>query len=408
MENTSCRQLAEELLAGCLEGRAWRRAALERLVGAECSAEFFRVVVEGLADRFDPLLCQTYASVFAEALAIASPGLDAWEIAARYERIRKPRPYRAGAEPPETVFVLSRVTLGADVAITSVILDAVKRRFPDARIELVGSRKNWELFAADPRIGLVEAAYPRAGSLAERLAAAPALSRTKSIVIDPDSRLTQLGLLQVSAEDDYYYFDSRAYGADSEASLGELTRDWVRRTFGIRDPQAYIAPLPGAVPAGRPLVTVSLGVGENPAKRVDDPFETALLRALTELGGTVYVDEGAGGEESERVRRAVESCGGRVHTARGAFAPFAWAISQSDLYVGYDSAGQHVAAACGVPVVTVFAGFPAPRMLSRWRPSGPGRIEVVRVDPGEGAAPVLERTLQAIARCRILDRGVPT
>jgi hypothetical protein len=28
------------------------------------------------------------------------------------------------------VFVLSRVTLGADVAVTSVLLDAAKRRFP--------------------------------------------------------------------------------------------------------------------------------------------------------------------------------------------------------------------------------------------------------------------------------------
>ena len=30
----------------------------------------------------------------------------------------------------ERVYVLSRVTLGADVAVTSVMLDAAKRRYP--------------------------------------------------------------------------------------------------------------------------------------------------------------------------------------------------------------------------------------------------------------------------------------
>ena len=33
----------------------------------------------------------------------------------------------------------------------------------------------------------------------------------------------------------------------------------------------------------------------------------------------------------------------------GSFAGFAAIIAASRLYVGYDSAGQHVAAACGVP-----------------------------------------------------------
>ena len=47
--------------------------------------------------------------------------------------------------------------------------------------------------------------------------------------------------------------------------------------------------------------------------------------------------------------------------------------------MGYDSAGQHVAAACGVPLISIFAGFPAPRMFHRWRPTGP-RATVIRVD----------------------------
>ena len=66
----------------------------------------------------------------------------------------------------------------------------------------------------------------------------------------------------------------------------------------------------------------------------------------------------------------------------GSFAGFAAIIAGSSLYVGYDSAGQHVAAACGVPLISIFAGFPAPRMFERWRPVGPG-CKVIRVDVPE-------------------------
>jgi ADP-heptose:LPS heptosyltransferase len=85
-----------------------------------------------------------------------------------------------------------------------------------------------------------------------------------------------------------------------------------------------------------------------------------------------------------------------VRTYEGDYAPFAAIVAQSDLYVGYDSAGQHVAAAAGVPLVSVFAGYVSERMFSRWRPSGRGTVEVVKVGPGEPATTVLERTLDAV------------
>ena len=59
---------------------------------------------------------------------------------------------------------------------------------------------------------------------------------------------------------------------------------------------------------------------------------------------------------------------------------FAALISESDLYIGYDSAGQHIAAAAGVACIDVFAGFSSPRMLDRWRPAGPGASRVIAVD----------------------------
>jgi ADP-heptose:LPS heptosyltransferase len=47
--------------------------------------------------------------------------------------------------------------------------------------------------------------------------------------------------------------------------------------------------------------------------------------------------------------------------------------------VGYDSAGQHAAAAAGVPLICIFAGFPTLRMFHRWRPVAPN-AHIIRVD----------------------------
>ena len=59
-------------------------------------------------------------------------------------------------------------------------------------------------------------------------------------------------------------------------------------------------------------------------------------------------------------------------------------IGESDLYIGYDSAGQHIAAALGVPCIDVFAGYSSRRMLDRWRPTGKASTRVVAVDPANG------------------------
>jgi len=40
------------------------------------------------------------------------------------------------------------------------------------------------------------------------------------------------------------------------------------------------------------------------------------------------------------------------------------------LYVGYDSAGGHVASACGVPQICIFTGAVSERFFHRWKPAG--------------------------------------
>ena len=118
----------------------WYSLDAVRALGEERPAEFFRVVVEGISDSFDPAQIAGYEQLMRAWL----PGLP-----------------KMPAQPPiqpqipaavETVYVLSRVTLGADIKITSMVLSAMKRVFPDSAIVLVGGRKCAELFAEDSRI----------------------------------------------------------------------------------------------------------------------------------------------------------------------------------------------------------------------------------------------------------------
>jgi hypothetical protein len=160
--STSCKQIALDVLGQCIAGQPPKMLP-RALVQEPCGQALFGTLVEGLADRFEPPLCDAYARLFAQAVAMVVEGMDAGSLVARYERVRRVRP--VGGKPRH-VLVLSRVTLGADVAVTSVLLSAAKRRFPHAEIVFAGPRKNHELFAADPHIHHVDVAYRR-GSLRE-------------------------------------------------------------------------------------------------------------------------------------------------------------------------------------------------------------------------------------------------
>lgn len=394
MESISPDRAAAALREACLRGEAWpesladglTRQALEadEYVSLIASRALFGGVVEPLADRFEARLCDEYARLFAQVLGQALPDLDPAALVERYGRVRAVRSVEG---EPSTVFVLSRVTLGADIAVTSIVLDGARRRFPKARIVLAGSRKAWELFEMDPRLSFLPLPYGRTATLRDRLSLWPEiqerLSAAGSIVLDPDSRLTQLGLLPVCGAEQHHLFESRSYGGDGTESLPVLTARWVGETLGVEDAQPYFAPRLQVEFGSQAVIAVSLGVGENAAKRMEDPFEEELLRMLTRLGPLVMVDRGAGGEESERVERAIERCGtapGRIGMHEGSFASFASLIARSGLYVGYDSAGQHVAAVLGVPLISVFRGAVCERFFRRWAPDGAGQKTVIRAD----------------------------
>ncbi len=407
MANTPATELAQEILDSCLTYATWPARPLDALIeraldeedefGARAATRaLFAIVIERLGDLFEPSLCELYAKLFAHVISRALPEYNAEDLVLRYRRVRQVRRFPGG--DVQRVFVLSRITLGADVAVTSVALVAAKERFPNAEICLVGPVKNAEMFAADPRITPVAIGYGRSGLLRQRLLAAAelhvAVDEVSSVVIDPDSRLTQLGLIPICDDSRYFFFESRAFGGETQSSLSKLIAEWLTQVFDVDHPHPYVAP---ALQQRMADITVSWGVGDNDSKRINDQFEYDVLSALLVQGRPILLDCGAGAAEATRANALVERLGSPadLHLHNGTYASFASHILQSKLYVGYDSAGQHVAAAGGLPLVSVFTGFPCERMFARWRPDTPASRVIAVDDTNRSTA--LERTLNAIA-----------
>ena len=417
----------------------------------------FRKVVEGLGDAFDPKLCDLYIRFCARLLddcrrlpaarwldeRLVQFGLRSEEdLVCRATALRR---IRAVPSHLSKIIMLSRVTLGAEVAVTSVVLQKMMRRFPGAELVLLAGERASLLFAGERRITVRAIRYPRGGGLLERLAAWPVvvdavaqeiggLAAGEYLIVDPDSRLTQLGMLPLVHRDaGYHFFESRSYSKAGAETLSELTAAWLDECFGAdAEPARPAVWLPAqAVDFARALrgaatssntgrdrwVSINLGVGDNAAKRIADPFEQRLLARLLSRGWRIFLDKGDGVEELARAcallaRLREAGCAvaeitentalpdvrsASIIAWRGSLAGFGAIIGQSDLYIGYDSACQHLAAALGVKVIDIFAGFRSPMVPRRWTPTGTAAVKTILVDPHTPADPekILNEVLEA-------------
>lgn len=416
----------------------------------------FPGLIERLNDSFAPEAPGLYVQVFGRVIdyyrrrpeaALLDETLNRFglrtisDLAARHERIKSRRAVPADEwREARKVLFLSRVTIGADVAVTSVLMDGLRKVMPRAEFVLLGSRKLGELYGGDPRIRVREIAYQRGGSVLSRLTSwrdviaavneeRIGLAPGELWVVDPDSRLTQLGLLPLlDDERSYFFFPSREYGEAPEASLGQLASAWVSELTGEPGPSWSFLALPekyrrmGEEIAGKArssgatrIATVSLGVGGNEEKRLSTEFERDLIRHLTDRY-CVILDKGAGPEERRLIDEltaglksegktiveateenwsrilAGDAIQAHVLTWEGGIGSLAGLIAASDRYVGYDSSGQHLAAAMQVPSLTVFVTNNPPVFAERWRPYGQGDNRVFRVDDkGMGGNEVMGR-----------------
>ena len=114
-----------------------------------------------------------------------------------------------------------------------------------------------------------------------------------------------------------------------------------------------------------------------------EPEEVARIDALVAMLGGEGFQAIVLDERRDVVSSPAEIGEASFVTWQGGIGRFAALIAESAAYIGYDSAGQHIAAALGVPTIDIFTGFTSPRMPERWSPHGPGSVHVLVLDAAE-------------------------
>ncbi|MFW8601715.1 glycosyltransferase family 9 protein [Desulfobacterota bacterium M19] len=340
------------------------------------------------------------------------------DIIKRYRNISRPRVLSLEhRKTVRKVIVLSRVTTGADIAITSVIVHRLRRSLPLAEIVLIGPRHLPSLFPELDNCRTIPFVYKNSGRLFEKMTSWPPLLKIVTmetendpedtvLLFDPDSRLTQLGLLPLLDDHSTCYFPSRSWqpGPGESGCLSSLTNQWLNRLLDEKEEippylvlhnegHGYNTFCQGLKARGcRFIMVMNLGVGNNPCKKISRQFENQLIMKLVREPGTILIlDRGHGRKESGQtdailtmarrngiktdslaaaeIPAAAPSFNSGILAFDGSIDALGKIICAADCFVGYDSCGQHLAAATGTPAVIIFAGAPSSRFIERWAPA---------------------------------------
>ena len=446
------RQVAYSFLDHYLKGCRYEKEYIDLLCEMTTSSEnpqlnnagagaLFGIIVETLCDDFEELQTATYNRVMTQVisycrnipagkeldLALKEFGIYSPEdLLDRIAKIRANSNFLSYDRRLKKILLLSRVTIGADVAITSIIIQRLTKNFPEAEIVLIGDRKLEEVYGGNSGIRIRNVSYSKKGDLLERLSCwhlvlqiiqeeTASCHPEEIILVDPDSRLSQLGVLPLIPFNNYFFFDSRSdTSLNSKMSMAELANSWLNNVIGEGDfcypkvwiPKSYLDYATRFCERLRDngvekIITVNFGVGGNRRKRVGNPLEERLLsRLLQEPNTVILLDKGFGDEESlytASLINTIESQGySALHTVFGAendekinsgiigvqcrIGEIAALIANSNEFIGYDSACQHIAAALGAPCLTIFAGSNNMRFIRRWSAYGPNSCHIIHVD----------------------------
>lgn len=401
----------------------------------------FSIIVESLCDDFEELQTVTYNKVMTQVvthcrnipagreldLSLKEFGIySSNDLLDRINKIRINNNSLSSQKRVRKIILLSRVTIGADVAITSVVIQRLHRAFPEAEFVLIGGGKLEELYGGNSGIRIRKLVYSRKGGLVERLSSWHSALRViqqemttfpaeEIILVDPDSRLSQLGVLPLFPLERYFFFDSRSDNSfNKKMSMPELANTWLDKISGLESfcypkvwiPKSYLDIATHFCnrlrnKGAERIIVVNFGVGGNPRKKVGRHLEESLLLTLLQEPNTVVLlDKGSGDEELDYTNSLINAvkkhgysalhysfdsednfelaCG--VIGVQSQIGEIAGLIAKSDEFIGYDSACQHIAAALETPCVTIFAGSNNMRFIRRWSAYGRKSSRIVHVD----------------------------
>ena len=411
-----------------------------RLNGIAARA-LFGIIIESLCDDFEELQIETYNRIMAQVITFCrqlptgtqlNRCLDDFKIHSQDDLLQRIQAIRVDTRvlsprrEVKKILLLSRVTIGADVAITSIIIQRLAKLFPSAQIVLIGDAKLQQIYAGNTRIRVQKAPYDKKGDLLERLSSwqrvlaiieqeLAACPLRQTILVDPDSRLLQLGVLPIVPAEHYFFFDSRSnVSFSANMSMAQLTNAWLDKLTGVEDfhyPRVWLSAANLSKAAhlcnrlkdngARRVIAANFGVGGNPRKKVTGLLEqNLLLSLLAEPGTVILLDKGSGDAELRNcnalmaavkdqghlIEEAVFGAGldsrmsGGIIGLQTSIGEISAVIAHCDEYIGYDSACQHIAAALKTPCLTIFAGSNNMRFMRRWSAFGPKSSKIVHVD----------------------------
>jgi ADP-heptose:LPS heptosyltransferase len=401
----------------------------------------FSIIIESLCDDFEELQTETYNRVMTHVISFcrklpAGKELDRSlndfkmysraDLLERIKTIRLDTRILSQQRNVAKILLLSRVTIGADVAVTSIIIQRLAELFPEAEIVLLGGDKLEEIYGGNSRVRLKKVDYNRNGGLLERLLnwqlvlniiqqELVSCPLQNTILVDPDSRLSQLGVLPLMPLDHYFFFDSRSDTSfAANMSMVQLTNAWLDRVTGVKGfhyPAVWLLPEHRQKAAAfysrlknngaRRVIAVNFGVGGNPRKKVGRLLEQELLMSLLQEPDTlILLDKGVGDKEFEYSKSLLDAMNQKGYSIEDTvldpeftsglrsgviglqthIGEIAAIIEKCDEYIGYDSAGQHIAAALKTPCLTIFAGSNNMRFIRRWSAFGADSCQIVHVD----------------------------
>jgi hypothetical protein len=147
------------------------------------ASALFEIIVEELCDDYEEMPVEIYSRIMSQVITycrnvsagttldkrLTDFGISSFEELNHRSNFVHSRQYKYDIDkPPEKIILLSRVTIGADVAILSVIIQRLAKIFPRSEIVIIGSDKLTGIFGGNSGIRIHPLNYARRGGLFER------------------------------------------------------------------------------------------------------------------------------------------------------------------------------------------------------------------------------------------------
>jgi len=328
--------------------------------------------------------------------------VQVWRLLAARFSAAPARPF----EEPRSILLVQLDHLG-DAVMTAAVLPALRRQFPQARLEILAAEWNRELFTACPEVDRVHVS--RVNRFARDVRGAWIFStcwwgwrlrrRRFDLAIDVRGEFPHALILWLSGAKrrlgwdcgggDFLLTDRARFvpgRAEIESRLALLAALGIEADQSVRLKRPWFKPGASACAAierrlakiagpSTPLVVLHVSAGTQAKRWPADHWRELLGRLILDCDARVALI----GVREERATAETITLGMNWPkvvdwTGQLSLVETAALIAEADVFIGADSGPAHLAAAVGTPAIVLFSGT---NRVEQWRPWG-GQVAVLR------------------------------